>query len=312
MPVPVVAALQSFMNSFSLVDCALLLVFCPLLTLVHELGHATVPLLRTEGFVLVQVGREPGRLQIRLGRLIVRFDPLPSETKAAGYARVAARLSARERAAFAVAGPTCGALFSVARIFIGRSADRPFFEIAGWLGVALSLFGLIPHRVGRLRSDGWHLLQAIGGRGTGQSDARDNAARVEFLLANSSRYLTERRKQVLGGVPVLLGLAPDKPTEEGFLLCRLAFVGWCWRECERNPAQIRESALDALQQATRTGAVEPALTGHAAQLLAESDAEFGVAFEEGFTYSHRPGDGDRERFAFRFGGALREIERIRA
>jgi hypothetical protein len=129
------------------------------------------------------------------------------------------------------------------------------------------------------------------------------------MLARSATHLTEHRKRVLGGVPVVLGLR-NEPSEEAFALCRIAFVGWCWRESEREPPDVREAALDALLEATRTGAVEPSLTGFAAQLLAESEADFGEAFEEGCAFACRADPGDPARFAFRFGGALREIERI--
>jgi hypothetical protein len=308
-----VAAFESFMNSLSWVDVGLLLlVFGPLYTLVHELGHAAVPLTRTEGFVFVQVGREPARWRLRIGRLVLHLDPLPSSSKIAGYARSGARLGPGERAVYALSGPAASGLFSLALVVAGRRLGAPVLELAGWLGFSASVINLVPHRVGRLRSDGWHLLQALAGHGTGQSDVRDTPARVEVLLANSADSLTERRKRLLGGVPVLLGLSPEKPTEEGFTLVRIAFVGWCWRESQRDRTEVREAALDALHEATRVGLVEPSLTGFAAQRLAESHADFGAVFDDGFAYACRHDSGDREQFAFRFGGALREIERIRS
>jgi hypothetical protein len=53
-------------------------VLLPILTLLHELGHAVVALRVSEGPVHVQVGRPPAQLRFRIGRLQVSFSPLPA------------------------------------------------------------------------------------------------------------------------------------------------------------------------------------------------------------------------------------------
>lgn len=52
-------------------------VLLPILTLVHELGHAAVALRVSEGPVEVHVGRAPAQLRFRVGRLLVSFSALP-------------------------------------------------------------------------------------------------------------------------------------------------------------------------------------------------------------------------------------------
>jgi hypothetical protein len=52
-------------------------VFLPLLTLLHELGHAAVALRVTTGAVQVHVGRPQALVRLRLGRLLVSFSPVP-------------------------------------------------------------------------------------------------------------------------------------------------------------------------------------------------------------------------------------------
>ena len=52
-------------------------VLLPVLTLLHELGHAAVALRVTSGDVHVHVGRSPALIGFRLGRLLVSFSPVP-------------------------------------------------------------------------------------------------------------------------------------------------------------------------------------------------------------------------------------------
>src|SRR4029077_4307877 len=120
-------------------------------------------------------------------------------------------------------GPAASALFSLLLVAVGQRGGSYAFELYGWIGFGISVFCLVPRRVGRLRSDGWHLLQALAGNGTSQSDRQDTAARVEVMLTRSATHLTEHRRRVFGGVPVVLGL-PNEPGEEAFALCRIAFV----------------------------------------------------------------------------------------
>src|SRR5581483_6846880 len=57
-------------------------------TLVHELGHASVGLARTQGVVHVQVGRTPGRWRLRVGRLDMELSPtIPFRAGVGGTAR---------------------------------------------------------------------------------------------------------------------------------------------------------------------------------------------------------------------------------
>lgn len=291
--------------------CLVLLVSRPLLTLVHELGHAAVGLARTEGFVQVQIGREPALLTRRLGRLILMLDPRQTLTKAAGYTRTTGGMTPGERAVYALAGPFASALASLAILVAGLHSSAGSLVLAGALGLAGSAYSLVPRRAGDFRSDGWHFLQALHGNGLARSDVEDTAVRAELVFAQAPRHLTDRRRRLLSGAPIALGFAADDSSPAVMTLRQVAFCGWCWREAQRDVASIREAALDALQRATATGVVEPDLTALAARNLAEVEADFGALFDTGLVELREGVPEAMQRCAFRYGGALREIERIR-
>jgi hypothetical protein len=59
-------------------DWLLLALIIPLGILAHELGHAVVALLLSDGPVSVLVGRQPGIVRIRIGRLRLSLHPEPA------------------------------------------------------------------------------------------------------------------------------------------------------------------------------------------------------------------------------------------
>lgn len=105
------------MNAGGVDHLVLFFLFCcasgPIIVLIHELGHATVPLLRTKGLVYVRVGRSPGRWRARNGRLALEINLLPGESRA-GVARAFTRLRPGERLAYVLAGPAANALSACA------------------------------------------------------------------------------------------------------------------------------------------------------------------------------------------------------
>jgi hypothetical protein len=254
-------------------------------TLVHELGHASVALVRTDGPVRVQVGREPAWFTFRLGRLVLTLDPRSPTRKVAGYAAVAGRLSPRERLCFALAGPAAQAGFGALIVASGHL-------VVGTLVAGSAALCLVPRQVGRLRSDGWHALDALRGNGVGLSPEEATAARARSLFDTPAQHLAPRRRE-------LAAIAGDDPT-----ILRAAFAGWCWREAQRSDLGDAAHAARVHREAT----VESA-----ARQLAESGATFGLLFEAGLLGALVPGsDLERQRTAFRYGGALREIERARS
>jgi hypothetical protein len=96
-------------------------------------------------------------------------------------------------------------------------------------------------------------------------------------------------------------------------LFRLAYAGWCFSEAGPGDChELRGAALDALHDATMTGAVEPRLTALAVRALADRDVLQRTFPEAAFSrVCSAHGPLEQERFAFRYGLALREIERVR-
>jgi hypothetical protein len=267
----------------------LLFALSPLWVLVHELGHAAVALVRTEGVVRVRVGRMPGRWRRRIGRLVLSIDPRPV-TGVGGGTLSTARLGAGERVAFSLAGPIAQLLPAVVLVAAG-------LRLPGILLAASAAWNLVPRRTETHCSDGWHLLEALRGRPTPHTETQDTAARAQLLFERPDVHLHPRNAL----------LAPAANGDA--MLLRAAYAGWCWRSAQRvGLGDTRGAALDALHAATVTGLVEPHLTIDATRRLAASLADFGDLFVAGMSSSVA---GPAQITAFRYGGALHDIERIR-
>jgi hypothetical protein len=140
----------------------------PLLTLLHELGHAVVPLLRTEQAVHVWLGRAPYWREFHLGRLTLRVA-VPSTIF--GGCDWEGQLNKAEFVATALLGPItsaacCVLLYAMAihvsgfmhHVLIGSAAFAAFQAV----------FTLLPLRYpawlgqySRMPSDGMSALRAL-------------------------------------------------------------------------------------------------------------------------------------------------------
>jgi hypothetical protein len=337
------AALQSFadwMNgsgswSFA-VACGMVAASAPLVVLIHELGHAAVGLARTEGLVTVRVGRAPGRWRARLGRLELELSPTFARNAPSGLATAYARRDRGTVILSALAGPFAEALAGAAILLVGVRLQLVIVEIAGVFWIVHALRNLVPLTRNGFSTDGAHLVAALRSADSRQGDPFERALEdttsrwlVQFSAAKAS-VQTPRRMLLLGGAPVTLGHDPADRGPVSLGLWRLAYAGWCWREVERgDPRRIREAVLDALHVATVSGVVEPELTGRATWALAAGPTELGLA---------SPGADDDERrrfleaafvrlpeslrlpsiteehqrYAFRYGVALHDVERVRS
>jgi hypothetical protein len=314
-------AMQSFnhwMNgggsSSLLIGSIAVVVVTPVLVLVHELGHAGVGLLRTEGLVAVRVGRSPARWRFRTGRLQLDLNPLPARNAPAGLAAVHARIGIGTKVTFALAGPFAEAAAAFAIVLAGVLMNATVIEVIGGVGIAAALSNLVPREHRGIRSDGGYLLDALRGHTQPPTELSDTYSRWLVLFSDDkSSARTPGRAKLLGGAPLALGYGSDGRADPALGLWRLAFAGWCWREVERSdPAGLRDAALDALHAATIGGAVEPDLTAVAAQKLANTPVELDAGFTQMSAELCLVATENERRFAFRYGVALREIERIRS
>ena len=313
----------------------------PVLVLVHEMGHAAVGLLRTEGLVVVCVGRNPPRWCCRVGRLRLQISPHPARNAPAGIAAVHARFGVGTKVALALAGPIAEASAASVIVLFGVREHLVVLVIVGASGVVDALANLIPIERHGLRSDGGYLIDAIRSAREHRPALRPSPEVEDFtqrLADTRSRWLvlysddrnavrTDERGRLLAGAPQALGYT--ELAGPALALWWLAFAGWCWREVEHdNPTLPRDAALDALHAARVRGELEPELSIQAAHALASDPTMLGLA-------SHGSGPDERDRFlagaywamppelrpatvpeaqqrsAFLYGVALRDIERIR-
>jgi hypothetical protein len=269
----------------------------PLVLLVHELGHATVGLLRTEGVVSVRVGRSPARWRIRLGRLHLALNPFPAKAETAGLAAVYGRLDLGGKLAFGLAGPLASTAAAGAILLGGVHSRSMVIQTAGVILLFFSLLNLVPYeRYGR-RSDGAYLLDAFRSRHSGRDVPRspiEPALSVTFdrwlvLFSDPEKpFKTAQRGRLLAAAPMALGYQLDDPGPIPRTLFQLALAGWCWREAE---ATRPDSLLDAISEAVRSVEAddEPTRWVRTAAKLAAGDVELSLA---------SPGANDAERRAF--------------
>jgi hypothetical protein len=276
----------------------------PMFVLVHELGHAMAGLTRTEGLVVVRVGKAPGRWRLRVGRLQLELHPLPARNAPAGLAQIHARFGAGTMVAISIAGPLAEAIAAAVLVAFGLKLQVGLLTVVGAFGAADALANLVPFARHGRRSDGHHLLDALRSRDPRHLPEHGPGvdAFVQAIADTYSRWLvlytdvrspvrTTRRSELLSGAPAALGHRSIDTNPQALALWQLAFAGWCWRNAERggDMSSLRETALDALHQQRVAGAIEPALTILAARELATGDTDLSRAC---------PGSSDHERAAF--------------
>jgi hypothetical protein len=264
--------------------------FTPLLVLVHELGHASVPLLRTRGLVRVHVGREPGLVHRRFGRVVLTFDPRPGKDRG-GFAQPFAHMTRGEAIACTLAGPIAHTLVSFAFL----ATRQPLLQVVGVYGIALAAWSLLP----RSRSDGALLRRLTQARQWRTRTALDDiTAAANAICTDLKRNMTEPRRTILA----------DGLTDPALL--RAAYLGSCWGDASESFFP-REAALDAFLAAT--GAIGPDLTIAAARALAKQRQHPGRHVDVGVGPALVRGcDEGAARAAFAYGVAVRDIERVRA
>jgi hypothetical protein len=317
----------------------------PVLVLVHELGHAVIGLVRTEGLVRVRVGRPPGRIHGRVGRLAFELNLVPAAGgDVDGTALTFARMSRGEQVAYALAGPASECLFLALLLPLLQLTGGFVQETLLWawaFAVFQALLNLVPARLGNHRSDGATLVAALRAQRLDPRLESPPEATVEAFMrefeATKSRWLalftdernrvrTERRARLVNAAAGVLGLTPQ-PGSPGATASWYAFAGWCWRECERgDPDRLREDVVGVWRIAAQRGLVGIELTGCAIQLLVEGGAELWLASpgrtdaeRKGFLarafhtlspIGHAPLDAESRLFAFRYGVALHDVEQV--
>jgi hypothetical protein len=150
-------------------------VAAPVLTLLHELGHATTAALLTGARATVVQGGEPSRVSFSIWRLDFRLRPVIGlRTAWFGYVRSEAETTRARRAVILAAGPVVSLLAFVLLSLAATSSSFPASWFvwavawgAGWQFVATAA----PIRYGRLfgpysgrLSDGGRILELLRAR----------------------------------------------------------------------------------------------------------------------------------------------------
>lgn len=316
---------QELLDSLSPVELAAavagLFALLFVLVLVHELGHAAVALGRTDALVLVHVGRSPGLVRARIGRLDVTVDPRPGEGDEAGRALVVAEMSRSESVAYALAGAAANVGFALllAPLLVTLSGPARYaVGAAAVLSLAVALWSLVaPHP----ESDGRHALAALRGHGAGgephlYGGLTDAVGRWMALYFDprDSRF-SRQRAFLFALAPVELGVDVVGDTEEARKYWAAARAGWCWRELSpAAAATLQATPSRAWRDKAREGLTGLELAGAAAAELARGsvNGDLDEAFLATTELREAATPDERGLFAFRYGVALHDIERVMA
>jgi len=313
-------------HSVDVAVAAVLVIACqPLVLLAHELGHAAVGLVRTEGLVRVRVGRSPGIWRARLGRLSLELHPVPARGDTAGEAVTYARFGWRSRVLYGLAGPVAGSGAALALVLLGLySGLRPLTFAGGFL-LFIELCNLLPSQTSPRTGDGNSILETLRTkrRPVPHNAFADVESRFLVLVTNARGTLAGRGGSRLLKVLNALDLDPsDRSSREAQALVRTAFSGWCWREAEQaDTAPIRDAVLDARHRASLRGLTRADTAGVAADELVRNGPDLATAsptfgsldyglrralasrFTSGVPLEHA-------RFAFQFGVAMHDVATV--
>lgn len=289
--------------------------------LVHELGHAAVALARTDGLVLVHVGRSPGLVRVRVGRLDLTLDPRPGDEDEAGWALVVADMSRYEAVAYALAGPAANLgltlLLAPPLVMLSGTAAYAVGAVVV-LSLVVGLWNLVTPQPG---SDGRHALAALRGDPV-EGDSFVYGERADavgkwmalFSDRRDSRF-SDQRAFLFGLAPVELGVDILTETDEALKYWTAARAGWCWREVSPTEATTLDSTpLRAWRSRALEGLTGLELAGAAAAELARADANGDLerAFLATTELREAATPDERSRFAFHYGAALHDVERVMA
>jgi hypothetical protein len=287
------------------------------LIVVHELGHAIVALLRTDGLVLVTVGRSPGACRLRLGRLAVSLDPrLTGGGDLEGWAAVVAKMSRSERVALSLAGPAANlavALLLVPAVVVTDGPVRFALAAIVVLSLVTAVWNLLSSDP---ESDGRQALAALRDDVETETDGELSDALGRWMAlytrGRDPRFSGQRALLFENAVHEL-GVDQSRDPEEAKRYWRAAFAGWCWREVQpADQSALAGAPQRAWRAKARDGLVGLELAGSAAVELARVDGD--NTLEEAFLATTElvgPASTDeRSRFAFRYGVAVHDVERV--
>lgn len=139
-----------------------LIVVQPIATLVHELGHAGVPLAATRDPVAIRIGRLPSLRRIRIGRLHLMLHWYPAHPY--GMTGYKGRLSRQTRIMFVLGGPAAHAAFGALLTAIGISGHLSVLTGVGVVVFCEAFLNLVPFTRRGFRSDGAQLWLIMRGK----------------------------------------------------------------------------------------------------------------------------------------------------
>jgi hypothetical protein len=262
----------------------------PIFIAVHELGHASVALAQTDGRVEILLGRQPARWHFSVGRMDVAVNPIsPLRGWNGGLTKPLGRFGPYSRIAFVLAGPIASGLFSAGVIYLGLALRSTLIVVVGAWGLFSSAYAFVPRRTG---SDGTNLIAAL--RRLRPEPEIERQRRWLQLFKDPKGTLGPERGRVLNQLPPALGHPGTGP--DAFAIWNMALAGFCWRAVEADPAQ--------------RGVVDPHVTFGAASKLAASAPDTGLDHLPRELVSSEV-DEEAQRFAFRFGVALYDVEMAR-
>lgn len=300
-----------------------------LVVVVHELGHAVVALACTESLVEVRVGRAPGMVRGRIGRLAYSFDLRRHDhTEDEAITAVLADVSRAELIAYALGGPAANAVVAVFLAPLAWSLSGvPRYAVCS--AIVLSVFVTIANLVSRSPdSDGRIAIAAIRGEIPTVEGERlltggmGNALGRWMALYTNRRdpKFSRQRAYLFGIAPLELGVDPRTSFDDASHCWNTARAGWCWREVRPAPAHVlanlpkracKSRSLEGLRGLDLAAAAAAEVARASLRTYTDPDVETAFAATTELRAAVPMSDDD-SRFAFQFGVALHDVERVMA